>query len=127
MVWPFRLPPVEPQVEVYNRLVWLLRYANSQLAAYDLLESNWEIQNVLSSLESNYQFFSAISLKELAGEEISQEENFRLCEIGGALESIVRSITSQMMVEDQSPAVIADVAQIADQGAALEVATGFPA
>lgn len=117
---------VEPQLEVYNRLVWLLQYAKSQLAAYDLLQENWEMQYALNSLESTFQFFADISVKELAGEVITEEENFRLCEIGGNLESVVSWLTSQMMLAAQSPAVIADVAQIADVGAALELATGFP-
>lgn len=117
---------VEPQVEVYNRLVWLLQYSKSQLDAYGLLEENWEMQYALDSLESTFQLFADISVKELAGEVITEEENFQLCEIGGNLESVVSWLTSQMMVAAQSPAVVADVAQITDVGAALELATGFP-
>ncbi|MDD7401334.1 MAG: DUF3160 domain-containing protein [Eubacteriales bacterium] len=117
---------VEPQLEVYNRLVWLLQYSQSQLDDYGLLDENWEIQYALNSLESTFQLFADVSEKELAGEVITEEENFQLCEIGGNLESVVSWLTSQMMVAAQSPAVIADVAQITDVGAALELATGFP-
>lgn len=117
---------VEPQVEVYNRLIWLVQYSQYQLAAYDLLEGNWEIRGALEQLQSILTLFLEISQKELAGEVISEEENFRLCEIGGQIESLVSSLTGESMTQGQSPALIADVAQIVDVGACLEVATGFP-
>ena len=64
---------VEPAVEVYDRLLWLVRYSKANLKKRDLLSENAE--DILKSLEEVYELFIVCSVKELENTPLSEEEN----------------------------------------------------
>ncbi|MBZ4668887.1 MAG: hypothetical protein JG775_2039 [Defluviitaleaceae bacterium] len=114
---------VEPAVEVYDKLLWLVRYSQINLKNRDLLSERFEY--ALNSLEEVYELFRTCAVKELENIPISEEENRELKYIGGKLEYIEDTLSDQYS-QAISSAVISDVAGIADIGAFLEIGTGLP-
>lgn len=114
---------VEPAVEVYDRLLWLVKYAKVNLQKRELLSDQGEM--ALDSLEKIYELFRNCAVKELENEPLSEEENRELKYIGGALEFIDDSLSNQYK-QSISSAIVSDVAGIADTGAFLEIGTGLP-
>lgn len=114
---------VEPAVEVYDRLIWLVHFSKVNLANRGLLSDN--MKATLDELEKVYTLFRDISVKELENRPITEEENNALRRIGGTLEWIDDNL-SQDYNQALSSAVISDIAGIADVGWFLEIGTGFP-
>ena len=114
---------VEPAVEVYDKLLWLVRYSKSNLEKRGLLSDRSAY--ALNELERIYELFRSCSVKELENIPLSEEENNSLRYIGGAMEHIDSSLSEEYS-KTISSAVISDVAGIADFGLFLEVGTGLP-
>lgn len=111
------VPPgyVEPEVEFYARLGWLTRHSREQLAGRRLLTPS--LTESFERLESLIGFLRDVSVKELAGEPLTGEENNKIRFYGHSLESMMLStmegdpvkwfaITSET---DKNMACIADV------------------
>ncbi|MGE5678606.1 MAG: DUF3160 domain-containing protein, partial [Pseudomonadota bacterium] len=119
---------VEPNIEVYDKLLWLTRYSRENLKAKGILQG--ELESRMTSFEELLQFLIRCSVKELANEELSKDEYYQLLVYGGWLESLTGSmmedaykwyqITSET---DRNMAVIADIATVANSGV-LEVGVG---
>lgn len=114
---------VEPAVDVYDRLLWLVKYSKVNLEKRGLLSER--IASALGDMEEVYELFKTCSIKELQNLPISSEENEDLKYIGGKLEYIDDTLSEQSK-QIISSAVVSDVAGIADVGAYLEIGTGFP-
>jgi hypothetical protein len=135
---PEEEPPhgyVEPDPEVYARLRSLAEMTQNGLAARDLLNPNTATN--LQNLADLLSFLQSISEKELAGDQISDEDYNRIRYIGGEFEALTLAAadrestdSSYRDLNDQKAAVIADVAtglQPDGSLAALEEAVGQPA
>ena len=114
---------VEPAVEVYDRLLWLVRYSKANLKKRDLLSENAE--DILKSLEEVYELFIVCSVKELENTPLSEEENEALKYIGGTLERLDDMLSNEYN-QPVSSAVVSDVANLADVEMFVEIGTGLP-
>lgn len=127
--WP---PPVlksyvEPNVEAYNKLLWLTRYSRSNLTAKGILPEG--LQNRMQEFEDLLEFLMNCSIKELRNEELSDEEYHTLLIYGGTLEYLTSHMAEEGMrwfeitsETDKNMAVIADVHTV--PGSYLEVGVG---
>ncbi|MFZ5988942.1 MAG: DUF3160 domain-containing protein [Bacillota bacterium] len=105
---------VEPNIEVYEKLLWLTKYSRVNLTERNILPD--ELKSKMESFEELLQFLINCSIKELRNEELTQEEYYQLLVYGGTLEYMTSSfadggsrwfeITSET---DRNMAVIADV------------------
>lgn len=105
---------VEPNVEVYSRLLWLTKYSRQNLTERNILPESLNYK--MGSLEDLLQFLIDASIKELKNEELTKEEYYQLLIYGGTLEYLSASfaggykgwyeITSET---DRNMANIADV------------------
>ena len=114
---------VEPAVEVYDRLLWLVKYSKTDLESRELLSERSLF--ALNELERIYQLFISCSVKELENIPLSEEENNFLRFIGGTMAHIDATLSEEYS-KSISSAVISDVAGIADFGLFLEIGTGLP-
>jgi hypothetical protein len=121
---------VEPNAELYNRLLWLTRYSRQNLEARNILPA--KIKSAAERIETLLQFLLDCSLKELNGRDLSIEEKERLRYYGGWLESLSASIIlggggSWYNIEsetDKDMALIADCGTGPDGTDYLEEAVG---
>lgn len=119
---------VEPNPEAYARLLALAEMTYQGLQARGILEMS-TISN-LNNLIDELQFLLDISLKEMAGEVITEDDYWRIKYYGGWLE--VMTIASAdpegdgytARLEDQKSPVVADVATGIDR--VLEEGVGYP-
>ncbi|PKM94231.1 MAG: hypothetical protein CVU84_12275 [Firmicutes bacterium HGW-Firmicutes-1] len=119
---------VEPNVELYSKLLWLMQYSTANLEARgllneDLLKSSKEYITILELLVN-------CSVKELNNEPLTKEEKDKLLWYGGTLESISNGfyVGSIPKGEDIPPAeksgmLVTDVATIGNGN--LSMGTGF--
>ncbi len=105
---------VEPNIEVYDRLLWLTRYSRENLQAREMLSE--DMKNSMERFEGLLQFLIDCSVKELRNEELTREEYDRIQFYGGELESLTSSCTDEGVrwfeitsEADKNMAVIADV------------------
>lgn len=132
----FQEPPpvvrayVEPNAELYNRLLWLTTYSKENLSARGILPLN--IEETYGSFENMLAFLRDCSIKELKGEDLTAEEYDRLLTYGGILEHMTARSTEdgyewyQIESEtDRNMGVIADVHTVS--GRYLEEAVGAAA
>lgn len=105
---------VEPNVELYERLLWLTRYSRENLTQRDILPE--DLQDQMENFEDLLDFLINCSIKELKNEELSREEYDKLLTYGGTLESLTSSLAEKGMrwfeitsETDKNMAVIADV------------------
>lgn len=122
---------VEPNPELYNRLLWLTAYSRENLSARGILPEN--IEYVCERFENMLAFLRDCSIKELNGEELTTEEYDSLLTYGGLLENLTTNCIEngarwyQIESEtDRNMAVIADV-HTAYPGGYLEEAVGTAA
>ncbi len=132
----FDAPPVvrayvEPNVELYNRLLWLTTYSRENLSARGVLPENLEY--VCDNFEYMLTFLRDCSIKELRGEDLTTEEYDSLLTYGGYLENLTISSVENgykwFQIEsetDRNMAVIADV-HTAIPGGYLEEGVGTAA
>lgn len=114
---------VEPAVEVYDKLLWLVQYSKINLDKRNLLSDRIEV--ALTELEKYYMFLRDCAIKHLENKPLTEEENNLLRIIGGRMEFIDNMFAVEYN-KALSSAVIADVAGIADVGLFLEIASGLP-
>ncbi len=124
---------VEPNVEVYEKLLWLTKYSRENLKHRGLLTGS--LESKMQRFEDLLQFLIKCSIKELRNEELSADEYYQLLTYGGLLEYLTSSfagdgvrwfeITSDT---DKNMAVIADIHTIAPNpmsaGGYFEVGVG---
>ncbi|RXE60677.1 DUF3160 domain-containing protein [Acetivibrio mesophilus] len=118
---------VEPNIEVYERLLWLTRFSRMNLTEKEILPD--ELKNKMQHFEDLLEFLITCSVKELRNEELSKEEYYQLLIYGGTLEYISTSlvegykswyeITSET---DRNMALVVDVHTA--YGNCLEVGVG---
>jgi hypothetical protein len=132
----FEEPPVvrayvEPNAELYNRLLWLTKYSRENLMARGILPEN--IEYVCEDFERLLVFLRDCSIKELKGEDLTAEEYDSLFTYGGYLENLSISCVEdgydwyQIESEtDRNMAVVADV-HTAIPGGYLEEGVGTAA
>ncbi len=122
---------VEPNPELYNRLLWLTSYTRENLSARGILPEN--IEYACNGFENMLVFLRDCAIKELRGEDLTAEEYDSLLTYGGLLENLTTSCVEngykwyQIESEaDRNMAVIADV-HTAYSGGYLEEAVGTAA
>jgi hypothetical protein len=118
---------VEPNPEVYARLLALARMTRAGLDGRGLLTENTDAN--LWRLEDLLTFMLDVSQRELAGEALTNEDYERIKFFGGELEAITLAAADQegegspFFEDDEEAAVVADVATD-PLGQVLEVAIG---
>lgn len=119
---------VEPNIEVYERLLWLTKYSRENLKKKDILKG--ELESRMENFEGLLQFLIKCSVKELNNEELARDEYYQLLTYGGWLEYLTGSLMEdgfkwyQITSEtDRNMAVIADIHTVAS-GGVLEVGVG---
>lgn len=130
------MPPVvksyvEPNIELYERLLWLTRYSRENLAQRDILPV--DLQDMMEEFERLLDFLINCSIKELKNEELTEDEYTKLLYYGGTLESLTSSLAEKGLrwfeitsETDKNMAVIADVHTVAPDNY-LEEAVGSAA
>lgn len=104
---------VEPNIEVYEKLLWLTKFSRKNLSARNLAIE--EIDNKMEEFEKILEFLINASIKQLRNEELTEDEYEYIQIFGGVLEGLTASfggeglrwfeITSET---DKNMAVIAD-------------------
>ncbi|MGB9976839.1 DUF3160 domain-containing protein [Thermovenabulum sp.] len=124
---------VEPNIEVYDKLLWLTKFSRVNLKERGMLDA--AVESKMEIFEELLQFLINCSVKELRDEELTEDEYYRLQLFGGTLESLTASfagdglrwfeITSET---DKNMATIADIHTIAPNqfgsGGYFEVGVG---
>lgn len=124
---------VEPNIEVYNKLLWLTKYSRENLKQRDMLIETMESK--MQRFEDLLQFLINCSVKELNNEELNSDEYYQLLVYGGLLEYLTSSFAGDGMrwfeitsETDKNMAVIADIHTIApnefSDGGYFEVGVG---
>ena len=85
----FEIPKsyVEPNVELYEKLNWLLEFTKTNLKNRDMLSSKYEEK--INNFQAMVIKFRDISIKELQNESLTKDEIFDLLCIGGEMERIM--------------------------------------
>jgi len=78
---------VEPNVELYNKLSWLLEFTKVNLKDREMLSTEYEEK--LDNFKNLVNSLAAISVKELENTPLTEEEFWELYYIGGAMESLM--------------------------------------
>jgi len=120
---------VEPNIELYNKLLWLTKYSSVNLKNRNIISD--EMENKMSALEDMLEFLIRCSKKQLRNEELSQEEYDELLTYGGWLENMTLRFGNEGddwyeidSAASTNMALIADVHRGADNY--LEEAIGLP-
>lgn len=129
---------VEPSIEVYSRLNFAIKILKDKISTMNILSERQ--MGAIDKLEDFNDFLIACSKKELAGEDLSQEDIDRINLIGGEVEDIYLDIyevdaddyESYFALDEKDRVTVADLmrtpANQADVPAnkILEVGSGFP-
>ncbi|WP_202710755.1 DUF3160 domain-containing protein [Sporosalibacterium faouarense] len=124
---------VEPNVEVYEKLLWLTQYSRKNLKEREILTGG--LESKLQRFEDLLQFLLNCSVKELRNEELTEDEYYQLLTYGGLLEYLTSSFAGDGMrwfeitsETDKNMAIIADIHTIAPNefslGGYFEVGVG---
>lgn len=124
---------VEPNIEVYEKLLWLTQFSRKNLSARDLTIESIDMK--MDRFEWLLKFLIECSVKELRNEELTQEEYERIQIYGGILEDLTASFAGDYLrwfeitsETDKNMAVIADFHTIApnqySQGGYMEAGVG---
>ena len=118
---PPEVPPgyVEPIPELYHRLTLLSNMTLNGLEALNLKNQTW--RDKLLEFQELLIFLKNVSLKELRGESLSQEEIDQICKIGMKLSSILKAFSK----DSQKSTLIADVHTDPITSSVLEEACGY--
>lgn len=121
---------VEPNVEVYEKLSWLIDFTSQNLKSRDMLDYDQEM-NLLSFKEICDQF-AAISIKELNNEELTEDEYMDLFWIGGTIEYLSTVFVDSKLTsweylneDDQKIEIIADLMGVVDNDCDLPANSFF--
>lgn len=129
---------VEPSIEVYSRLNFAIKILKDKISTMNILSERQ--MGAIDKLEDFNEFLIACSKKELAGEDLSQEDIDRINLVGGEVEDIYLDIyevdpddyESYFALDEKDRVTVADLmrtpANQADVPAnkILEVGSGFP-
>ncbi|WP_081689714.1 DUF3160 domain-containing protein [Peptoniphilus mikwangii] len=127
---------VEPNVKIYERLLWLMDFAGQNLKHRNMLSEATEKN--LNNFKDMVQFLLDCSVKELREETLTKEENERIFYIGGEMENIFVKFIDEKAAyyyeieteADKDMACIADIMKVAKnsvgipEGKYLEVGSG---
>lgn len=118
---------VEPNVELYARLLWLISYTKLNLEA--VYDSDHEAIYLLTQMEEMLEVFVAVSIKELEGRTVTNEEFSAIRYFGGLVDYVNVAFAYIMDSEIGFPpvdssALVADIAS--SSGSYREVACGMP-
>jgi hypothetical protein len=109
---------VEPNIEVYEKLLWLTKFSRENLKERDLLLES--IDDKMETFEELLGFLINCSIKELNNEELTEEEYQKIVLYGGTLEFLTSSFAGENLrwfeitsETDKNMAVIADFHTIA--------------
>lgn len=118
---------VEPNVELYSKLLWLMQYSTTNLEARGLL--NEELLASSKEYIGILQLLVDCSVKELNNEPLTDDEKNQLLWYGGTLKNISNgflvgsAIKSDSMSSEKSAMLVSDVSNI--DGKNLSMGTGF--
>lgn len=119
---------IEPNIEVYEKLLWLTKYSRENLKQRELLLE--EMDSKMEVFEELLGFLIDSSVKELKNEELTEEDYERIILYGGTLEYLTASFAGEGLrwfeitsETDRNMAVIADFHTIGSDGY-LEAAVG---
>ncbi|WP_026896154.1 DUF3160 domain-containing protein [Clostridiisalibacter paucivorans] len=105
---------VEPNIEVYERLLWLTKYSKLNLKNRNLLTGS--LEDKLQKFEELLQFLIDCSVKQLNNEELTDQEYYDLLTYGGLLEYLTSSFAGDGMRwfeitsdTDKNMAIISDI------------------
>ena len=118
---------VEPQPQLYARLLSLTRMAKEGLDDRDLLTP--EMESKYEMLDSLLEGLVEISEKEINSEELTEQEHDMIRNMGTYLEDITTFSSSMSYLEseaDESVSLIADVHTDLNSRMVLEEAVGYP-
>lgn len=115
---------VEPNLEFWTRLKWLNEYTKTGLASRDLLTE--ELKDKFEKLDDWLTFCRNITIKELTGEKVTEEEYNQICMYGACLEELTLSFAGGDLITDtdKDMAVVADVHTDSYLNLCLEEGTG---
>lgn len=109
---------VEPNIDVYEKLLWLTQYSRTNLQERDILTGS--LESKMQHFEDLLQFLINCSVKQLRNEELTTDEYYQLLTYGGMLEYLTSSFAGDEMRwfeitsdTDKNMAVIADIHTIA--------------
>lgn len=116
---------VEPNIEVYSKLLWLTKNTKANLEIKDLVDE--DMTRLLDNIVEMVDILLTCSLKELNNEPFTEDENYRLNAYGGFLEYITLELNYCLENYDlpYTTSLISDVATITDPHCFLEIGTGF--
>lgn len=121
---------VEPQVEVYAKLLSLTENTMTSLSSRNLLRE--DAKEVLERIQEYLKIILSCSQKELTNKNFTAEEYEHLSSFGGMVDSVSTQLASLNMsidattTETYTSAVISDVATIIDTQNYLELGSGLP-
>lgn len=115
---------VEPNIDLYNRLIWITDFTLANSDKYNLLDESRK--EVLKSYKDMLQFFIEVSKKELNDENITDEENERMATIAGEMENIFIAFDKAPEEEFNVPASERNMTNVADIQDVGENSVGIP-
>ncbi len=117
---------VEPQVELYTKLLYLTDYTLSSLKQRGMQNEN--LINGANQYKELLQLLIDCSIKELRNDPLTEEENDRLLRYGGSMENISNAFLKGIVDEDYPNIEISDML-VSDVSSAdghyLSLGTGF--
>jgi len=115
---------VEPNLEFWTRLKWLNDYTRQGLAGRGLLTA--ELKDKFVKLDEWLTFCRNITIKELTGKKVTEEEYLQICAYGASLEELNISFAGGDLISDtdKDMAIVADVHTDSKMQKCLEEGTG---
>lgn len=115
---------VEPNLEFWTRLKWLNQYTEQGLSSRGLLTE--ELKDKFDKFDSWLTFCRNITIKELTGKKVTEEEYEQICIYGADLESLTTSFAGGDLISDtdKDMAIVADVHTDSRVQKCLEEGTG---
>ena len=117
---------VEPQVELYTKLLYLTEYTVSTLKERGMLNEN--LLNGANEYKELLQLLIDCSIKELRNDPLTEEENNRLLRYGGSMENISNAFLNGIIDDDYPNIEISDML-VSDVSSAdgfyLSLGTGY--
>ena len=121
---------VEPNVEVYTKLLSLLNTTKQNLKDIGALDK--ELSSMLDTMTKYISTMKSCSIKELTNKQFTEEEYYTLKAFGGMVDNISNQLLYQARKYDEAiadtytSALISDISNIADTGECVEIGTGMP-
>lgn len=129
---------VEPNVELYSRLLWLIKYTNMNLEGHIDSKRLSEDGNILDLMEETLELLQTCSIKELNNEMLTEKELNELMHIGGLIDYVdnvykyeLQEKNFDIEIDDYgTTALVADIATVfangPDGGFFVEEGIGMP-